>query len=141
MTIAFLNSNPKIPKYGIFGQKYSNKAFLVPNLGIFVSSQNFASRQIQRWWFQIWQKFSKMLIQNTQTRYFWSQIYAFLFFRENLQIGIFWALISNLTIVLPKNTQIKHFWSKIPKNGTFGPKFMDFCFFTKFCNSSPKINK
>ena len=30
-----------------------------------------------------------MLTQNTQIRHFWSQIYAFLFFRENLQIGIF----------------------------------------------------
>ena len=28
----FLNSSPKIPKYSIFGQKYSNKTFLVPNL-------------------------------------------------------------------------------------------------------------
>ena len=40
MTIIFWkNYSPKIPKYGIFGQKYSNKAFLVPNLSIFVSSK------------------------------------------------------------------------------------------------------
>ena len=27
--LVFFNSSPKIPKYRIFGQKYSNKAFLV----------------------------------------------------------------------------------------------------------------
>ena len=44
----FKISSPKISKCGIFGQKYSNKALLVPNLSIFVSSQNFAIRQIRR---------------------------------------------------------------------------------------------
>ena len=76
MTIVFQSSSPKIPKQGIFGpkfwhshfftkftkldkfqgadfkcdkilsQKYPNKAFLVPNLGIFVFLQSFAIRQI-----------------------------------------------------------------------------------------------
>ena len=36
-------------------QKYPNKAFLIPNLGIFILSQNFAVRQIRGCWFQIWQ--------------------------------------------------------------------------------------
>ena len=36
----FLNSNPKLPRDSIFGKKYWNKAFLVQNLSIFVSSQN-----------------------------------------------------------------------------------------------------
>ena len=44
----FLISSPKISKYSIFGQKYPNKALLVPNLSIFVSSQNFAITQIRR---------------------------------------------------------------------------------------------
>ena len=39
-------------------------------------------------------------------------------------------MISNMTILflkfLPKNTEIKHFWSKIPKCGSFGPKFRHF---------------
>ena len=42
------NSRRKIPRESIFGQKYSNKVFLVPNLSIFVSSQNFAIRKIRR---------------------------------------------------------------------------------------------
>ena len=41
------NRGPKIRKYSIFGQIYPNKAFLVPNLGIFYFSQNFAPRQIR----------------------------------------------------------------------------------------------
>ena len=45
----------KSPYPSIFGQKYSNKAFLVPNLGIFVTSQNFGIKLIWRCWFQIWQ--------------------------------------------------------------------------------------
>ena len=34
----------KYPNKAFFDQKYSNKAFFVPNLKIFVSSQNFAIR-------------------------------------------------------------------------------------------------
>ena len=33
--------------FKILAQKYQNKAFLVPNLGVFVFPQNFAIRQIQ----------------------------------------------------------------------------------------------
>ena len=35
--IFFQNSSPKVSKYSSFDQKYSNKAFLVPNLSIFAS--------------------------------------------------------------------------------------------------------
>ena len=36
-------------------QTYLNKAFLVPDLGIFIFSRNFAFRQIWGCWFQTWQ--------------------------------------------------------------------------------------
>ena len=39
----------------ILAQKYTNKAFLVSNLGIFIISQNFAMRQVRKCWFQMWQ--------------------------------------------------------------------------------------
>ena len=45
----------------ILVQKYPNKAFLVPNLRIFVSSKNFVIREIRRCWLQICQYFSKIL--------------------------------------------------------------------------------
>ena len=41
------NLAPKISKEDIFGQKYPNKTFLVPNLGIFIISQYLAIGQIQ----------------------------------------------------------------------------------------------
>ena len=41
--------------FKILAQKYPNKAYLVPNLGIFVFSQNLELRQIQGCRFQIWQ--------------------------------------------------------------------------------------
>ena len=60
MAIFFSNSIPKYP----------NKAFLVPNLGIFISPRNFAIRQIRECWFQIWQYF----FSNSRITHFWSQI-------------------------------------------------------------------
>ena len=51
----FKNSKPKIPIGGFLGQKYPNKAFLVPNLRIFCFLLNFAIRQTWGCWFQKWQ--------------------------------------------------------------------------------------
>ena len=45
MTIAFQNCSPK----------RQNKAFLIPNLGVFVFSWNFAVTQIPGYSFQLWQ--------------------------------------------------------------------------------------
>ena len=53
ITILFSNSSPKLPKPGIFGQKFPSKAFLVPNLDIFVFLRNFAIDQIRGMSFQI----------------------------------------------------------------------------------------
>ena len=66
-------------------QKYPYKAFLVPNLGIFVFPRNFAIRQI-RADFKYDNIVFKFQPENTQIRHFWLQIYAFLFFREVLQL-------------------------------------------------------
>ena len=50
-----LISNIAIVFFLILAQKYPNKAFLVPNLAIFIFSRNFAIRQSRGCWVQIWQ--------------------------------------------------------------------------------------
>ena len=47
----------------ILAKKYPNRAFFVPNLGIFAFLWNFASRQIGGCWFQIWQYCFQILAQ------------------------------------------------------------------------------
>ena len=42
----------KIVFLKILGQKYLTKAFLIPNLGIFLILPSFAIRQIQECWYQ-----------------------------------------------------------------------------------------
>ena len=53
MTIVLLNILPKNIQIKHFCQKYSNKTFLVPNLGIFIILRYFAIIQIQGFWLQI----------------------------------------------------------------------------------------
>ena len=60
----------KSPNKSFLVKKYPEMAFLVPNLDIFVSSQNFAVRQIRRCWFQIWQYFFKILTQKYLNKVF-----------------------------------------------------------------------
>ena len=60
-------------------------------------------------------------------RHFWSQIQAFLFFRNILPLDKFDDAdfkYDNIVFKFqPQNTQIGHFWSEV----------RDFCFFVKFC--------
>ena len=129
MAVGFSQFFPKKSKLTLFGQKYSNKAFLVLNLGFLFFAPNFAIRQIRGGWFQIWQycfkfqpKIAKsgcfgpilekdkledadfkydnsifkilaetypnktFLVKNIQIKDFWSQICAFLFSGEILQL-------------------------------------------------------
>ena len=70
MTIAFLKILPKNTQMRHFCQKYPNKAFLIPYLGNFVSSQNFAITLIRRCWFQIWQWLFKIVAQKYPNKTF-----------------------------------------------------------------------
>ena len=45
----------------ILAQKYPIKAFLTPELDIFIISRNFANWQIWECWFQIWKYFFEIL--------------------------------------------------------------------------------
>ena len=103
ITISFSNSSSKISKLSTFGrklghfcwrcwfqiwqycfqilaQKYSNEAFFIPNLRIFLFSWNLSNRQIRGYWFQISQQVFKILAEKYTRRHFWDQIQAFLFF-------------------------------------------------------------
>ena len=64
-------------------QKYPNQALLVPNLGIFLFSSNFAIRQIQGRWFQIWQYRFQIAVQK-MLKYgiFGTQLKHFCFFAK-----------------------------------------------------------
>ena len=67
------------------------------------------------------------MIKNTQIRHFWSQIQAFLFFREILQLDKCEGVDLKYDNVTFKSQ------AKIPKLGVFGHKFRHFCFSVKFC--------
>ena len=103
ITVFLSNSSQKNTQ--ILGRKYPNKAFFVPNVGIFVSSQDFAIRQIRRFWFQIWQRFFKILAQKYANKAFFSPKFRHFYF-----ITKFWywtnsrMLISNMTTL---------FWTKL----------------------------
>ena len=117
MATVFWNSYPKIP----------NKAFLVPHLSIFVSSQSFAMTLIRRCWFQIWQQRLKVLAQKNQNKtllvtnldIFIISQYFVIRQIQGCQFLIwqyfFWILAQKHTntAFLVKNTQIRHFWSQI----------------------------
>ena len=88
--------------FKILAQNNPNKAFLLPNLVIFVFSQNFAIRQIWGCWFQIWQycfhsnsspKIPKSGIFGPKFRYF---CFSFVKFCKSTNFRV---LISNMTIV------------------------------------------
>ena len=61
--------------------------------------------------------FLKVQPKNTQIRHFWSQIQAFLFFREILQLDKFEGAdfkYDNIVFKFqPKNTKMRHIWSQI----------------------------
>ena len=60
MTIIFSNSSPKIRKLGIFGSKFKNFYFAV----------YFAIRKIWGCWFQIWERFFRILDQKYRNKAF-----------------------------------------------------------------------
>ena len=64
MTIAFEDST----------QKYPNKAFLVPNLGIFVFHEILQIHKFEGADFKCDDSFSKILAQKYQKWHFWSQM-------------------------------------------------------------------
>ena len=118
MTTVFQNSS----------KKYPDKALLVPNLSIFIISQYFAIRKIQRLLISnMTIVLLKLYPKKIQIRHFWSKIPKsgilgpkfrhFCFFAKFCKQTNLKLLISNMTIVflkfLPKNTQIRHFWSQI----------------------------
>ena len=155
MTILFSNSSPKIPKPGIFGpkfshfcyftkfyyynnskvlisnmkilfQKYPNKAFLVPNLGIFIISWCFAIKQIRRCWFQIWEQFFQIPAQKYPSKAFLVQNLMIFFSTKLCNKANSRTLIWNMTITF------SNFGPKMHKLGIFGPKFKDFYFAPNF---------
>ena len=84
------NSKELIPILQLYFQisagKCPNKAFLIPNLDIFILAQFFVVRQIWRRWFQIWKyNFQLLCPKITKIRHFWCQIQRFLFFHQTLE--------------------------------------------------------
>ena len=153
MTILFSNYSPKIPKSDFFGHKFRHFCFSVKfckqtNLRVLISNitmvfLKFLPKNTQRRHF---------LVKNTQIRHFWSQIQAFLFFREILQSHKFeGADFKYHNIVFkfqPKITQIRCFWSQI-QAFLFFPEILqidnfegaDFKYDNSFFkNSCPKIS-
>ena len=150
MTILFSNFIPKIFKSGIFGskfshfcyftkfycysisniiilfQKYPSKAFLVPNLGIFIISWYFAIKQIRRCWFQIWQQFFQMPAQKYPSKAFLVQNLRIFFSIKLCNKANSRTLIWSMTIIF------SNFGPKMHKLGIFGPKFKDFYFAPNF---------
>ena len=117
MAILFLNSGPRIPKSGIFGpkfrhfffreilqiDKFEGADFKYHNSFSTILSQKYPNKAI--------------LFKNTQIRHFWSQIQAFLFFGEILQLDQFKGVdlkYGNIAFKFqPHNTQVRHFWSQV----------------------------
>ena len=79
MIILFSNYSPKINEY----------AFSVPNLRIFVFALNFATRQIQGFWFQIWQYFLQILAQKYPNKALLVPNLSNFIFHEILQVDKF----------------------------------------------------
>ena len=121
----------------ILAQKYPNKAFLVPNLGIcpfrkILQLDKFeaADFKYDNSIFKILaQKYlsKAFLVKNIQRKHFLPKIFAFLFFHKILQLDRFKGAdfkydnsFSNIIAhkypnkaFWVKNTQISHFWSQI----------------------------
>ena len=174
MTKVFLNVLPiiaqirhlssKIPKLGTFGPKFRHFHYFT----IFCNSTNsrllISNLTIVFWKFLPWKyPIKAFLVKNTQIKYFWCQISAFLFLHQILQLDKFKGadfkydknFFKSLAKIYPnkaflvKNVQIRHFWSQI----------LTFLFLHKilqldklkgadlkydksfFLNSSPKIPK
>ena len=113
--------------FKILAQKYPNKTFLVPNLGIFVFFAKFSNEANSRvlisnmtivFFKVLAQKYQNkaFLVKNSEIRHFWSQIQEFWLFREILQIDKFEGAdfkYHNSFKILAHKYQISHFWSEI----------------------------
>ena len=121
--------------FQIPSQKYTNQAFLDPNLGIFVFSRNFAIRQIrgadfiyENMVFKFQPEIPKQGIFGAKFRHFRGFLgnffSRFLFLHQTLQQDKFEDAvhISNMTKVFLNSTP------KIRKLGIFGSSFKDFYF-------------
>ena len=75
MTILFSNAS----------QKYQDKAFLVKDLGIFVSFRIFFQKFLFLHQNLQEDKFGDADLKNTQIRHFWSKTYRFLFLHQTFQ--------------------------------------------------------
>ena len=112
----------------ILAQKYLNKAFLVRNLGIFVFSQNFASRKIRGCWYQIWQNCFQISAQKYINQ---------AFFVPNLGIFVFfyckiWEIDkSEDADFISDNSCFKNFSQKYP-NKVLVPNLSSFDFSRNF---------
>ena len=139
MTIFFLSSAPKIPKYGIFGPKFSHFHYFMKFCSQTISRMLISiitivffkfypkNTQIQTFLFfcEILQldkfehvhfKYDNSFFKFQSERHFLSQIQAFCFFAKFCnQTSL--TVLSNITIVFlkfqPKSTQMRHFWSQI----------------------------
>ena len=107
----------------ILGHKYLNKAFLVPNLASFVSSQNFALRQIRISNMTI--LFSNSSRKTHKSGIFGPRFKDFYFCTKLCNKTNSKMLISNMTIIFSNSS------SKIRKSDIFGPKFKNFFFLHK----------
>ena len=138
MTIFFLSSTPKIPKYGIFGPKFSHFHYFTkfcsqtisrmlisiitivfqilpekyPNIDILFFCEILQLDKFEHVHF----KYDNSFFKFQSERHFLSQIQAFCFFAKFCnQTSL--TVLSNITIVFlkfqPKSTQMRHFWSQI----------------------------
>ena len=103
---------------------------MVPNLGIFVLSQNFAITQIPGCWFQIWQHCFQIPAKKIPKWRVFSPKYKDFYFRTKLLFWQNWrVLISNMTMAfsnLSPNNQIP------PQKSKFCTKCKYFYFCKRF---------
>ena len=86
--------------FKILAQKYSNKAFLVQNLAIFVSLQNFAIEQSWECWLHMWQYFFNILAQKYPNKAFFApNLGIFCCVAKFCSLTNWRVLIWNMTIV------------------------------------------
>ena len=121
MTTFFLNSS----------QKYPNKAFLIPNLCIFVLCEILQIEIVEGADFNYDNSFFKVLAPNYPNKTFLVLNLAFFVFWEFLQIGIVEGadLVRVMTILSNSSP-------KISKSDIFGSKFKHFSFCTELCNKT-----
>ena len=87
--------------FRILAQKYPNKAFLLPDLGVLgFFLQNFVIRQIKGCWFQIWQYHFQLPALKYPNQVFWvPKLRAFIFCTELYNTTNSGVLISNMTMI------------------------------------------